>query len=207
VTLLEPRCLTGIASAHFFSRRFYDAVKLLLVSLEELPTYTPTYRFLAASYAHLGRLGEARAIIDRLRRVTSDVGTDARWWLRNAEQREFVASGLRLATGEGRPIEAAPPAAVAPVAADEAPRRFNPLRDTAPPREAERRQLTGMFCELVGVSVRSDGSGLEEWDQTIDGFQRCVSEMAGRRQGFVHRDLGNSALVQLAAPHRSAASR
>jgi class 3 adenylate cyclase len=57
-----------------------------------------------------------------------------------------------------------------------------------------------MFCELVGVSVRSDGSGLEEWHQTIDGFQRCVSEMAGRRQGFVHRDLGNSALVLFGYP-------
>jgi TolB-like protein len=52
--LLLPRCLSGIGTAHFFNRRFEEAAKLLLMSLEELPTYAPTHRFLAASYAHLG---------------------------------------------------------------------------------------------------------------------------------------------------------
>jgi tetratricopeptide (TPR) repeat protein len=57
---LLSRCLSGIGTAHFFNRRYEEVVKLLLMSLEELPTYAPTYRFLAASYAHLGRLDEAR---------------------------------------------------------------------------------------------------------------------------------------------------
>ncbi len=52
---LEPRCLSGIGCAHFFNRRFDDAARLLRMSIEGLPAYAPTYRFLAASYAHLGR--------------------------------------------------------------------------------------------------------------------------------------------------------
>jgi class 3 adenylate cyclase/predicted ATPase len=66
--------------------------------------------------------------------------------------------------------------------------------------EAERRQITAMSCELVGLTVRSDGDGLEELRETLDGFQRRLSEMADRHQGFMYRDLGNSALVLFGYP-------
>jgi TolB-like protein/class 3 adenylate cyclase len=91
--------LTGIGIAHFFNRRFDNAIEKLSVSLEELPSYVATYRFLASSYAHLGRLDQAREIIERLRRLTPVV-VPAVPPYRNPEQRELYLSGLRLAAGE-----------------------------------------------------------------------------------------------------------
>ena len=51
---------------------------------------------LAACYAHLGRLEDAREIVERLRAITSVVLNDASV-LRNDEYRELYLSGLRLA--------------------------------------------------------------------------------------------------------------
>ena len=65
--------LTGLGIAHCFNRRFEEAVENLLVSLEELPSYVATYRFLASCYAHLGRLDEAREVVGRLRTLTTVV--------------------------------------------------------------------------------------------------------------------------------------
>jgi hypothetical protein len=47
----------------------------------------------------MGRLGDAREIITRLRAITSVVIPDASRF-RNAEHRELLLSGLQLAVGE-----------------------------------------------------------------------------------------------------------
>ena len=63
------------------------------------PASPPTYRFLAACYAHMGRLDEARAIVTRLRAITSQVvPSDLPY--RKPEDRELYLSGLRLAIGK-----------------------------------------------------------------------------------------------------------
>ena len=89
----------AIGVATFFAERFDDAAAMLLRSLQEHPGWAPTYRFLAACYAHMGRLDEARETIKRLQAVTSVVMPSAMHW-RNPEHRELFLSGLRLATGE-----------------------------------------------------------------------------------------------------------
>jgi TolB-like protein/class 3 adenylate cyclase/Flp pilus assembly protein TadD len=101
---LSPRARVGttlanIGVAHFLSRRFDQAVPKLLLAIQEDPSYTPPYRYLAACYAHMGRLDDAREIVARLRAITSLVIQDASY-LRNPEQRELYLSGLRLAAGE-----------------------------------------------------------------------------------------------------------
>jgi adenylate cyclase len=88
----------AIGVGHFFAQRFEDAVAMLLRSLQEHPGWAPTYRFLAACYAHMGRLDEARETIKRLQAVTSVVMPSAMHW-RNPEHRELFLSGLRLAAG------------------------------------------------------------------------------------------------------------
>jgi len=94
----STRNLTVLGIALFFNRRFDEAASKLIEALEEQPNVTLNYRFLAASYAHMERLDEARAIIARLRTITSDV-LDSGARFRNPEYRDLYLSGLRLASG------------------------------------------------------------------------------------------------------------
>jgi len=101
---LSPRARIGLSmlimgSALFFSRRFDEAVPKLRLAMQEDPTFPAPYRFLAACYAHMGRLDEAREVVSRLHTLTPVVVPDCRY-LRNAEQRALWVSGLRLASRE-----------------------------------------------------------------------------------------------------------
>jgi TolB-like protein/class 3 adenylate cyclase len=96
---IGPSLAQQIASAHFLNRHFEEAVPELLLAIQEAPTVPHPYRVLAACYAHMGRLGDAREIVVRLRAVTSVVIPDVSY-LRNPEHRELFLSGLHLATGE-----------------------------------------------------------------------------------------------------------
>jgi adenylate cyclase len=101
---LSPRARVGtapfvIGAAHFVSRHFDAAVPKLLLAIQEDPSAPLPYRFLAACYAHMGRLDDAREVVKRLRAITIVVMPDATY-LRNAEHRELLLSGLRLAAGE-----------------------------------------------------------------------------------------------------------
>jgi tetratricopeptide (TPR) repeat protein len=102
---LSPRARVGpsqflIGSSHFLSRRFNLAVPKLLLAIQEDPSHTLPYRYLAACYAHMGRLDEAREVIARLRSITPRVMPDGTPAMRNLEDRELYLSGLRLAAGE-----------------------------------------------------------------------------------------------------------
>jgi hypothetical protein len=73
---LSPRArvrasLITISGAHLFSRRFDEAVPKLLLLMQRDPSYSPSYRYLAAAcYAHMGRLDDARELVGRLRTIT-----------------------------------------------------------------------------------------------------------------------------------------
>ena len=88
-----------VGQSHFLSRRFDEAVPKLLLAIQDDPSDPVPYRVLAACYAHMGRLGDAREIVERLRAITSVVIPDASY-LRNPEHRELFLSGLRLAAAE-----------------------------------------------------------------------------------------------------------
>jgi len=65
---LSPRArvgpsLTILGGAHFFSRRFNEAAPKLLLGIQDDPSFPIAYCILAACYAHMGRLDEARAIV------------------------------------------------------------------------------------------------------------------------------------------------
>jgi adenylate cyclase len=100
---LSPRGQVGprsfvVGCAHF-SRRFEEAALKLLAAIQELPSHLYSYRYLAACYAHMGRLNEARQVVERLRLMTPQIVPSATH-LRNPEHRELFLSGLRLAAGE-----------------------------------------------------------------------------------------------------------
>jgi tetratricopeptide (TPR) repeat protein len=101
---LSPRARVGpsvfvVGFAHFLNRRLNEAVPELILAIQDDPSYPGPYRVLAACYAYIGRLDDARAIVKRLRTITPVVmpGTGQ---LRNPEHRELFLSGLRKATGE-----------------------------------------------------------------------------------------------------------
>jgi len=93
-----PTALIG--TALFFSRRFEEAVPRLRVAIEDQPAFPNPYRYLAACYAHMGLLDEARATIARLRAVAPQVSVDLPLPYRNPQHRELFLSGLRLALGD-----------------------------------------------------------------------------------------------------------
>jgi adenylate cyclase len=101
---LSPRARVGstfymMGVAHFLGRRFEEAVPKLRIAMQENPTFAEPYRVLAACYAHMGNLDDAREMIARLRGITFAVRTDASQF-RKSEHRELLLSGLRLAIGE-----------------------------------------------------------------------------------------------------------
>jgi adenylate cyclase len=101
---LSPRARVGMSfsllgAAYLVSRRFEEAVPKLLLAIQEDPNYPPPHRSLAACYAQMGRLDEARQVVTKLRAITSVVAPDISY-VRNLEHRELYLSGLRLATSE-----------------------------------------------------------------------------------------------------------
>jgi adenylate cyclase len=93
----QPLFVMGMA--YFFKHQFDEAAAKLLLAMQDQPGSPPTYRFLAACYAHTGRLDEARTIVARLRAITPlVVPSDLPY--RNPEDRALYLSGLRLAIGE-----------------------------------------------------------------------------------------------------------
>ena len=84
----------------FFSRRFEEAVPRLRVAIEDMPAFLTAYRYLAACYAHMGLLDEARATIARLRAITPEVMVNYPLPFRDPKHRELFLSGLSLAAGE-----------------------------------------------------------------------------------------------------------
>jgi TolB-like protein/tetratricopeptide (TPR) repeat protein len=103
---LSPRDYLGvphviIAGAHFLAGRFQLAIENYSLVMRQVPAFPWTYRYLAACYAYLGRLGEARAVIEQLRSTGAAVMPDTmRGPMLNAKLRELLLSGLRLAIGE-----------------------------------------------------------------------------------------------------------
>jgi tetratricopeptide (TPR) repeat protein len=89
-----------IGAALFFGRRFEEAVPRLWVAIETMPLFPNPCRYLAACYAHMGLLEEARATISRLRGITPEVMVNWPLQFRNPQHRELLLSGLRLAMGE-----------------------------------------------------------------------------------------------------------
>jgi TolB-like protein/tetratricopeptide (TPR) repeat protein len=93
----QPLSVMGLA--YFFKRQFDEAAANLLLAIQDNPGSTNPYRYLAACYAHMGRLDEARTVVAKLRANTPLVmPSDLPY--RNRKDRELLLSGLRLAAGE-----------------------------------------------------------------------------------------------------------
>jgi class 3 adenylate cyclase/predicted ATPase len=66
--------------------------------------------------------------------------------------------------------------------------------------EAERRQLTVMFCDLVGSTALSARFDPEDLREVIAAYHRAVAEIIARSDGFVSRYMGDGVLVYFGYP-------
>src|SRR6516165_9108270 len=66
--------------------------------------------------------------------------------------------------------------------------------------EAERRQLTVMFCDLVGSTALSARLDPEDLREIIGAYHRAVADVVGGFDGFVSRYMGDGVLVYFGYP-------
>jgi class 3 adenylate cyclase/ABC-type transport system involved in cytochrome c biogenesis ATPase subunit len=72
--------------------------------------------------------------------------------------------------------------------------------EPAPRDEAERRQLTVMFCDLVGSTALSARLDPEEMWGVIASYHACIGEVIGRYQGMIARYMGDGVLAYFGYP-------
>jgi|EndMetStandDraft_7_1072992.scaffolds.fasta_scaffold01367_6 class 3 adenylate cyclase/predicted ATPase len=70
-----------------------------------------------------------------------------------------------------------------------------------PSRPIERRQLTVLFCDLVGSTALSARLDPEDFSAIIAGYRRCITETVACFDGFVARHHGDGAVVYFGYPH------
>src|SRR5215472_11601903 len=65
---------------------------------------------------------------------------------------------------------------------------------------AERRQLTVMFCDLVGSTALSAKLDPEDLREIVGAYHRCCTELVERNGGFVAKYMGDAVLAYFGYP-------
>ncbi len=68
------------------------------------------------------------------------------------------------------------------------------------PAAPERRQLTVMFCDLIGSTALAASMDPEDLREIISAYQKCAAETVRRFDGFVARYMGDGVLVYFGYP-------
>jgi class 3 adenylate cyclase/predicted ATPase len=66
--------------------------------------------------------------------------------------------------------------------------------------EAERRQLTVLFCDLVGSTQLSGQLDPEDWREVVRAYQETCAEVVQRFEGYIAQYLGDGLLVYFGYP-------
>jgi class 3 adenylate cyclase/predicted ATPase len=91
-------------------------------------------------------------------------------------------------------------AAIAALRGDDGPAPPAPTDQAAPASDAERRQLTVLFCDLVGSTELSARLDPEDLREVIATYHRAVAEIVARFDGFVANYMGDGVLVYFGYP-------
>jgi class 3 adenylate cyclase len=73
-------------------------------------------------------------------------------------------------------------------------------RDAPAPAEAERRQLTVMFCDLVGSTALSARLDPEDLREVVGAYHRCCADLVTEAGGFVAKYMGDGVLAYFGYP-------
>jgi class 3 adenylate cyclase len=90
--------------------------------------------------------------------------------------------------------------AIAALDQGRAPACAEPIAVAARPLEAERRQLTVLFCDLIGSTELSARLDPEEMREVIRAYQTAVAAEVTRFEGHVARFLGDGVLAYFGYP-------
>jgi class 3 adenylate cyclase/predicted ATPase len=78
--------------------------------------------------------------------------------------------------------------------------QVTPRATASPPPDAERRQLTVMFCDLVDSTKLSSQLDPEDWRDVVHAYQRVCTEVIQRYDGYIAQYLGDGLLVYFGYP-------
>src|SRR3984885_8362510 len=90
--------------------------------------------------------------------------------------------------------------AVARLGTSEQPPASPEITPTALRTDAERRQLTIMFCDLVGSTALSTRFDPEDMQEIVGAYHRCCADLIVKAGGFVARYMGDGVLVYFGYP-------
>jgi class 3 adenylate cyclase/tetratricopeptide (TPR) repeat protein len=118
--------------------------------------------------------------------------------VRDDEGRGLVWTGTTASVKE---VVAQPSQPIPPPAAQQQPSLLVDPRPTAsPPPDAERRQLTVMFCDLVESTHLSSQLDPEEYRDVVRAYQSACTEVIQRYDGHIAQYLGDGLLVYFGYP-------
>src|SRR5262244_2578717 len=126
-------------------------------------------------------------IIEAQQLATDENGRVLVWAGNPAETSTFVS----------QPAQATQP----PVAHDQPSPEVTPRVTAAPPPDAERRQLTVMFCDLVDSTKLSSQLDPEDWRDVVRVYQATCTEVIQRYDGHIAQLLGDGLLIYFGYPH------
>src|SRR5215470_20140015 len=103
------------------------------------------------------------------------------------EGRGFVWTG----EAEGQPVSTSTQPAPQEVTSAIQSTQTAPPPHEPPPPEAERRQLTVMFCDLVDSTKLSSQLDPEDWRDVVRAYQRVCTDVIQRYDGHIAQLLGD----------------
>ncbi len=107
----------------------------------------------------------------------------------------LVWTGASLVSGSKFQVSGSQSPAPSPQTLDS---RLQTLDSSRP--EAERRQLTVMFCDLVGSTALSERLDPEELREVVRAYQETCTEVIQRYEGHIAQHLGDGLLVYFGYP-------
>jgi TolB-like protein/DNA-binding winged helix-turn-helix (wHTH) protein/class 3 adenylate cyclase/predicted ATPase len=196
----------ALGSCHLLLGHVDQAIDLLRTARAQNPRFWYIHAALAGALGLTDDLDEAKAALTDAIKLRPEINSLAQWrtlapWNTNPQywalREKTLNVGLRRAglpigpvvVGDKNSVTALPTQVDVPDDAE-------PIRQ----REAERRQITAMSCEAIGVPGRADGTDLDDLREAIGVFQHSVSEIVGRHHGFIVSRFGNTVLVLFGYP-------
>jgi len=73
-------------------------------------------------------------------------------------------------------------------------------RELPPSSEANRRQLTVMFCDLVGSTSLSEQMEVEDYREMLSDYQSAATNAIRRYEGYIARYMGDGLLIYFGYP-------